>query len=88
MLNKGEVPTPLKNARWRELYLAALFEDDQTRISARIAEAEVEMVTRARTLFNAPGDNSDEWDALDDALYMLRALKNCLRSETTGKRAA
>jgi hypothetical protein len=36
-------------------------------------------VNRAKELFKASGDNIQEEEALDDALYALRALKNCLQ---------
>jgi len=67
---------------WKEMYTAALFENDPCRIFERIAVAESEIVKRARDLFEAQEDNSDEAEALDDALYMLRALKSCLKLKT------
>jgi hypothetical protein len=63
---------------WRELYSAALFETDKDRIPNRIAVAEKAMVARARELFSAGADTIEEDQALDDALYALRALQNCL----------
>jgi hypothetical protein len=71
-------PSPLKIRPWRELYTAALFETDKNRIPARIAEAERAIVARARELFSASSDTIEEDQALDDALYALRALQNCL----------
>jgi hypothetical protein len=65
-------------ANWRELYSAALFEPDKRRIPARIADAEKAIVTRARELFSAGADTIEEDQALDDALYALRALQSCL----------
>jgi hypothetical protein len=64
---------------WRELYTAALFETDPNRIPARIADAEQAIVARARELFSAGNDTIEEDQALDDALYALRALQNCLQ---------
>jgi hypothetical protein len=64
---------------WRELYTAALFETDRNRIPARIADAEQAIVARARELFSAGNDTIEEDQALDDALYALRALQNCLQ---------
>jgi hypothetical protein len=64
---------------WRELYTAALFETDQNRIPERIAQAEKAIVARARELFSASADTIEEDQALDDALYALRALQNCLQ---------
>jgi hypothetical protein len=53
-------------------------ETDNQRMSARIADAERVMLERGRDLFKASGDNIQEEEALDDALYALRALKTCL----------
>jgi len=63
--------------RWRELYIAALFETDDKRLPERIADAERAIVARARELFSAGADTIEEDQALDDALYALRALQNC-----------
>ena len=35
---------------WRNLYAAALFEDDRSKVTSRVAEAESAMVTRAKLL--------------------------------------
>jgi hypothetical protein len=78
----------LHDARWKNLYTAALFERDRKKVPQLISVAEAEIVQRARSLFAASGDNSDETEALDDALYMLRALRNCLKSEGMEPRAA
>ena len=64
---------------WRELYCAALFEADEDRIPSRIKEAEKAIVARGRELFGADVDTIEEDQALDDALYALRALQNCLK---------
>lgn len=63
---------------WRELYTAALFESDNNRLAGRIADAEKAIVARARELFAAGADTIEEDQALDDALYALRALQSCL----------
>lgn len=63
---------------WRELYTAALFETDKDRVPARIADAERAILVRARELFAAGADTIEEDQALDDALYALRALQSCL----------
>ena len=68
---------------WRELYTAALFETDQNRIPERIAQAEKAIVARARELFAASSDTIEEDQALDDALYALRALQNCLQVQAS-----
>ena len=63
---------------WRDVYVSALMEADCAKISERIADAERMIVVRARELFMASGDNIQEEEAMDDALYALRALKTCL----------
>jgi hypothetical protein len=68
-----------KSENWRDLYTAALFETDRNRLSQRIADAEQAIVARARELFSAGNDTIEEDQALDDALYALRALQNCLQ---------
>ena len=68
---------------WRELYTAALFETDNNRIPARIADAEKAIVVRARELFSASSDTIEEDQALDDALYALRALQSFLELHAT-----
>ena len=59
---------------WRELYKAALAEIGKSKLPERIAEAEKAVVLRARELFQAAGDNGEEKEALEDAMYALRAL--------------
>src|SRR5579872_656999 len=71
------VPKALSR-NWRELYTAALFETDKERVPARIADAEKAILVRARELFAAGSDTIEEDQALDDALYALRALQSCL----------
>jgi hypothetical protein len=61
---------------WRQLYRAALFEIDDSKLPARIAEAEKAVVLRARELFKAAGDNKEEIEALDHAMYALHALRS------------
>jgi hypothetical protein len=63
---------------WRKLYVAALMETDDDKMSRRVAEAEGAIVARARELFKAPGDNIHEEEAMGHALHALNALKSCL----------
>jgi hypothetical protein len=62
---------------WRGLYTAALFETNRSMIPDRIADA---IVTRARELFSECNDTIEEEQALDDALYALRALQSGIDS--------
>jgi hypothetical protein len=70
-------PSSQKGA-WGKLYVAALFETDQSKIPSRIVEAEKAIVERARELFFSGADTIEEDQALDDALYALKVLQNCL----------
>jgi hypothetical protein len=69
------------SSRWSELYAAALSETDRSRLGERISEAKKAIVARAGELFNTTTDNIEEVQALEDALYALRALQTCLGLE-------
>ncbi|HLV85586.1 MAG TPA: hypothetical protein VKV39_01335 [Candidatus Sulfotelmatobacter sp.] len=73
---------------WRNLYVTALFENDRDKIPLLIERAERAIVQRARELFGAEGDHIEEEEALDDALYALRALKTCLATHSRCAEAA
>ena len=73
---------------WRELYKAALFETDTSKLAERIEEARKAIVARSRELFATSPDYDGETEAIDNALYVLRALENCLRSNTKDRRRA
>ena len=73
---------------WRELYKAALFETDRQMVASRIQDAERAIIERARELFGSHQDTIEEDQALDDALYALRALQNCISSVETRASAA
>jgi hypothetical protein len=60
---------------WRQLYRFALFEIEESELPARIAEAEKAVVLRARELFQGPGDNGEETEALDHLMYALHAYE-------------
>jgi hypothetical protein len=65
---------------WRQMYRAALFEIQESKLPTRIAEAEKAVVLRARELFQAAGDNGEETEALDHAMYALHALRSNYQS--------
>jgi hypothetical protein len=73
---------------WPQLYKAALVELDANKVSDRIAEAETALVTRARELFRSAGDNIEEEQAVDDAMYALHALRSTLKSRPNAKKSA
>jgi hypothetical protein len=73
---------------WRKLYADVLLETDSRRLPSRIDEAEKALILRGRELSLMSGDNSEEGDAVEDALYLLRSLRNCLILETRESKAA
>jgi hypothetical protein len=73
---------------WRELYNAALFETDPSKIPSRIEVARSALVFRSRELFKTSPNYDREAEAIEDALYALQALENCLRSNTKDRRRA
>lgn len=66
------------STNWKNLYVAALLEGNETRMPRLITQAESAIVERARELFGTAGDHIQEEQAMDDALYALHALKSCL----------
>jgi len=68
--------------QWHTLYHAALFETNRQMIPLRIVEAEKAILNRVRELFLVTTDHIEEDQVLDDALYALRALRNCVTPET------
>jgi len=73
------LPNSAERANWRELYRAAILELDSSRLPERIVEAESVVIARARELFHQGGDNGEETENLNDAMYALRALRSTLR---------
>ena len=60
---------------WKLLYLAAIGEKDKTVLAKRISDAEHAIFLREREIFYS-GTTLEEKEALEDALYALRALEN------------
>lgn len=52
------ISRPANAKRWRDVYVAALFESDNAKLLERIAEAEGALLLRARELLHANGDKS------------------------------
>jgi hypothetical protein len=73
---------------WRELYGAALFEIDTDKVPSRIEQARSALVFRSRQLFAICPSYDGETDAIENALYALQALENCLRFNTKDRRRA
>jgi len=66
-------PSP-KHPDWKILYRAAILETNKSVLPQRVSEAEEAVILRGRELFYDNGD-PEEKEALEDALYTLRALK-------------
>lgn len=69
------------SASGHSLYQAALFETYRELIPARLAEAEEATLDRVKEFFGVDSDHIEEDQTPDDALYALRALRNCAVSE-------
>jgi hypothetical protein len=71
---------------WKDLYMVALFERDKTKLAGKIAAAQTEIkmlrrkLSRANNLGIDQVDYRNERQALDNALFSLQALANCLLS--------
>ena len=68
----------MKNAssgNWKELYIAALFEDEKTRLAEKIATAQIAIAARRREV--VLGTDSEERRILDNAAFSLQALGEC-----------
>ena len=72
-MNTAFPPCP-QHKDWKTLYRAAILETNKSVVPQRVSEAEEAVIARGREIFYADG-TSEEREALDDALYALRALK-------------
>ena len=79
-MNTG-IAKSLDSARWRKFYTAALLEVDKSKLPDRIAQAEEALALRARDLFHTAGDNIEEGEALEDAMYALHALRSTSQTD-------
>jgi chloramphenicol 3-O-phosphotransferase len=59
---------------WKALYRAAILETNTSVIPKRVSEAEMAVLARGRELFNE--GTLEEREALEDALYALRAFRS------------
>ena len=60
---------------WKLLYLAAIREEDKNALGKRISDAEHAIFLREREICYS-GTTLEEKEALEDALYALRALNS------------
>jgi hypothetical protein len=67
-------PPCLNRVDWKTLYRAAILENNKTVLPQRVSEAEEAVRARGREIFYSNG-TSEEKEALEDALYALRAFR-------------
>ena len=67
---------------WKDLYLAALFEQDKNRLAERIVTAQLAIATRRQELSSG---NAEVKRVLDNAAFSLQALAQCF---SLGQRVA
>jgi hypothetical protein len=80
MEKRDSYPYPTK---WRFLYRAAIFETDNHKKLKRISDAEEAILQRMReTLYETGTDVAGEREAMDDAMYALRAWTSALENTT------
>jgi hypothetical protein len=72
-MNTAFPPCP-DHGEWQSLYRAAILETNNSVIPKRVSEAERAVLARSRELFGTMG-TLEEKEALEDALYALRALR-------------
>ena len=73
---------------WRNLYAAALFENDQSKVTIRVADAESAMMSRSKALLSATNSDRREAVELNQSLRMLQLLKACLTTMPETRPAA
>jgi len=75
-MNPG-LPPYLNRPDWKTLYRAAILETNKSVLPQRVSEAEEAVLTRGREIFYDPAtlDELEEKEALEDALYALRAFR-------------
>ena len=71
---------------WRTLYQAALAERDVQKLPLRIEETRRALVLRSRELFSTSPNYDGESEAIEDAMYALKALETCLKLNTKDRR--
>jgi hypothetical protein len=72
---EARIRKTLSGNDWKELYKAAIFEDDSVKLMARIAEAERALAERAAELFGSNETPAREQQAMENAAYFLRLLR-------------
>jgi hypothetical protein len=69
----------LPTQSWKDLYHAAIHESELNKLPERIADAQIALILRARELFYMSDDAIGEKESLDEAMYILHALRSSLK---------
>jgi hypothetical protein len=80
-MKHGFLPKRSCENNWKDLYMAALFENDKGKLPKRIAEAQKAIgLERKKLLLSARSIRgiSQERQVLDNALFSLQALASCM----------
>jgi hypothetical protein len=80
---EARIHKTLSGNDWKELYKAAIFEDDSVKLVARIAEAERALADRAAELFGSNETPAREQQAMENAAYFLRLLRKTSGAPST-----
>ena len=72
-MNAASLPHP-KHTNWKTLYRAAILETNKSVVPACVWKAEEAVLAREREISYGRG-TAEEEEALEDALYALRAFK-------------
>jgi len=75
-------PPCLNPTEWTTLYRAVIHETNQSLLSQRVSEAEDAVIERGREI-SYDHRAADEKDALEDALYVLRAYRSARQHART-----
>jgi len=67
-------PPDSKSQDWTILYTVAILETNKSVLPQRVSEAEAAVMARGQEVFYGDG-TPEEKEALEDALYALRAFK-------------
>ena len=67
---------PCLNRNWRTFYRAAILETVRSVQPQRVSQAEEAVKARGREIFFYADGTAEEQEALEDALYALRALRS------------
>jgi hypothetical protein len=81
-------PRALRTPKWKDLYVAALFEKDPARTISSISEARSALVSRARELFLEGGTHGEEQTAIDETLVALQAFERYTHNGLEPKRSS